>query len=75
MFYFLINFYLRCFFFQVDKPPVFRECYSSIRHITEKDVIKSNDCVILRSETGANHGATPYLAKVKWFWKEPTTGR
>ncbi len=38
-------------------------------------MIKSNDCVILRSETGADHGATPYLAKVKWFWEEPSTGK
>ncbi|CAF0803935.1 unnamed protein product [Adineta ricciae] len=57
-----------------DKPPVFRECYSSIRHVTEKDVIKSNDCVILRPESGKHNGATPYLAKVKWFWEEPTSG-
>ncbi|CAM4799688.1 unnamed protein product [Rotaria magnacalcarata] len=56
-----------------DKPPVFRECYSSIRHIIEKDVINSNDCIILRPETGANSSSTPYSAKVKWFWKEPTT--
>ncbi|CAF1061985.1 unnamed protein product [Adineta steineri] len=54
-----------------DKPPVFRECYSSIQHVTEKDIIKSNDCVILRSETGMHKDVTPYLAKVKWFWLEP----
>ncbi|CAF0959347.1 unnamed protein product [Adineta steineri] len=54
-----------------DKPPVFRECYSSIQHVTEKDIIKSNDCVILRSETGTHKDVTPYLAKVKWFWLEP----
>ena len=57
-----------------DKPPVLRQCYSSIQHITEKDIIKSNDCVILRSDTETRHGAAPYIAKVKWFWKEPKTG-
>lgn len=62
-------FYLK---FKADKPPVFRECYSSIQHITEKDIIKSDDCIILRSETCTR---TPYLAKVKWFWEEPTTGK
>lgn len=63
--------YSHSFSSQADQPPVFRQCYSSIQHITEKDVIKSNDCVILRSEPGG----APYLAKVKWFWEEPTTGR
>ncbi|CAF0872904.1 unnamed protein product [Rotaria sordida] len=57
-----------------DKPPVIRECYSSIQHVIEKDIINSYDCVILRSETDTdNNNTTSYLAKVKWFWKEPTT--
>ena len=60
--------------FKTDKPPVLRECYTSIQHVTEKDVIKSNDCVILRPETGTRNSVTPYVAKVKWFWKEPTSG-
>ncbi|CAF0784163.1 unnamed protein product [Didymodactylos carnosus] len=56
-----------------EKPPVYRECYPSIQHRTQNDVIKSQDCVLLRPE---NHtkGATPYLAKVKWFWEEKETG-
>ncbi|CAF3403956.1 unnamed protein product [Rotaria sp. Silwood1] len=56
-----------------DKPPVVRECYSSIQHITEKDIINSNDCIILRPESDTDNDATPYVAKVKWFWKEPTS--
>ncbi|CAF2658388.1 unnamed protein product [Rotaria sp. Silwood2] len=56
-----------------DKPPVIRECYSSIQHITEKDIINSNDCVILRPETDTENNDIPYVAKVKWFWKEPTS--
>jgi hypothetical protein len=70
-FYFIESF---IFIFKADKPPVFRECYSSIRHVKEKDIIKTNDCVILRPETGTRDSATPYLAKVKWFWQEPTSG-
>lgn len=57
-----------------DKPPVYRECYTSIQHIKEKDIIKSEDCVLLRPETAEKKDMTPYLAKVKWFWKEPESG-
>ncbi|CAF0987389.1 unnamed protein product, partial [Didymodactylos carnosus] len=56
-----------------ERPPVYRECYPSIQHRTQNDIIQSQDCVLLRPE---NHtkGATPYLAKVKWFWEEKETG-
>lgn len=60
--------------FQTDKPPVYRECYASIRHVKEKDIVKSDDCVLLRPENAEQNGLTPYLAKVKWFWAEPESG-
>ena len=41
----------------------------------EKDIVKSDDCVLLRPENAEQHRLTPYLAKVKWFWKEPESGR
>jgi hypothetical protein len=61
-------------FFKSDKPPVYRECYSSIRHVKEKDIIKSADCVLLRPDNAEQNSVTPYLAKVKWFWEEPESG-
>jgi hypothetical protein len=42
--------------------------------VKEKDIIKSDDCVLLRPENAEKNGITPYLAKVKWFWKEPESG-
>jgi len=42
--------------------------------VKEKDIIKSDDCVLLRPENAEKNGITPYLAKVKWFWEEPESG-
>ncbi|CAF5147136.1 unnamed protein product, partial [Rotaria magnacalcarata] len=42
-----------------DKPPTYRECYSSIRHVKEKDIINSDDCVLLRPENAEHNGMTP----------------
>lgn len=41
----------------------------------EKDIVKSDDCVLLRPENAEQNRITPYLAKVKWFWKEPESGK
>jgi len=60
---------------QTDQPPVYRKCFLSIRHVQEKEIIRSNDCVILRPDDAAGRkGATPYLAKVRCFWEEPISG-
>jgi hypothetical protein len=43
--------------------------------VKEKDIVKSGDCVLLRPENAEQNRITPYLAKVKWFWKEPESGK
>jgi hypothetical protein len=43
--------------------------------VKEKDIVKSDDCVLLRPENVEQNCITPYLAKVKWFWKEPESGK
>jgi hypothetical protein len=75
MFFFSKEIFYFQLIFKIDKPPVYRECYSSIRHVKEKDIIKSDDCVLLRPENAEQNRITPYLAKVKWFWKEPESGK
>lgn len=58
--------------FQNEDPPCLRKCYSAIRHI-EGDIIRTRDCVLLRS--GPRKTDLPFVAKIAALWETPGEGQ
>lgn len=60
------------FLFQSDDVQVVRMRYTSMVHDCG-DVIRSGDCVLLRS--GGKKNELPYVAKVAALWENPDDGK
>ena len=51
---------------QLDGTATRRKCYPAIRHVTEGDVIRVRDTVLLRSASAKD---LPYIAKIAALWE------